>query len=312
MILRPFKQDDLPSIAALVGTLWSIPDEQEFNWAYDPRPGEHWPHVYVAEDAGQIAGYARLDVNSFVGDANLAWLVVNVAPDYRGRGISDALAQLAMNAASDRKRTVLRTSVREDRERQMAFYQRHGFHPFMRAGDTLRVWTAPPHEFPLPEGVEVESLETFLKRPKAAAALEPALNAWNRDIHDPQLFGQAKEVSAENWLDTLEEAVSHQHSLVAWQGDQLYALVTFTPSENADELVLNLDFTQVTAHFRPAGVPQLPLALISQALERALDSGIKRVVFETQPHFPFFNEPLAELGGELVQKPPYVLLDRRA
>lgn len=305
-VVRPYAPADEPAIRQLTAELWPVPIEREFFWACAPAGDHAWPRVWIAEQDGEICGFSRLDHNEFLASETLAYIVVNVKPAAKGQGIGRALAEQAERFARAQNQQTLRTSARSDLPRLTRFWQAWGFSEVLRGGPLL-VW----EEFNRPQqsGLRFETLEQFLQRPDAPALLEGPLNRWNRDIHLGLPYPPAGHISGEDWLDTVREIAASEFSFVAWEGEQLRALVTLYPWEGkADQLALNLDATLDTA-FQDAR-PSVHLETVAHALNTAFANGIRRVVFEAQPHFPWAVQQFSSLGGQLVERPVWVVMDK--
>lgn len=303
--LRRYQPADLPTIQSLVERLWPIPLEREAFWAFDPRPGELWPQVWIAQAEENFAGFARLDHNDFLPDDTLAWIVVNVEPAFEGQGIGQALAEAATDAARQCGQQTLQTSARSDLQRLTSFWKTREFSEIRRGGPLL-IWETAPESIGLDSADRLESLEVFLERPDAAELLAPLLNTWIIAIHRGLSMPEGGQFSGEFWLETLDEVADHMHSQALWRGDELAGLITFCPWEGkADELALNLDFTFSS----PVELtrPQIPVAALIPAFQQLFEKGVKRIVFEAQPHFDWAVQQLEPLNGRLTERPVWVV-----
>lgn len=304
--VRPYIPSDLGDIQCLTAKLWPVPIEQDFFWASTPKEGSLWPVVWVAEQGGQVVGFTRLDKNEFLPSGTLAFVVVNVHPDAQSEGIGQALAERAEAYAIAHGQTTLRTSARNDLPRLTSFWRIRGFDEVMRGGP-LMVWKSV--EVPDATGLSFESLCDFLSRADADHLLEAPFNRWNRLIHEGLPFPAAGHISGEDWLEVVQETADLERSLVAWENGNLRAFVTFYAWEGKpDELALNLDGT-LDVFFE--NDPNLQLFAIAYAMDRAFSSGIRRIVFEAQPHFPWAVSQLQTLSPEIFDRPVWVLMDKQ-
>lgn len=304
--VRPYQPADLPAIQDLIEELWPIPLEREGFWAFDPRSGQPWPQVWVAQGEGKFAGFARLDHNDFLPDDTLAWIVVNVKPAYEGRGIGRTLAAVATDAARACGQNTLQISARSDLNRLTSFWQAQGFSEIRRGGPLL-IWDAAPDAPGLNHIERLESFEIFLNRPDAAELLAPLLNAWNVAIHRGLDMPAGGHLSGKSWLETLTEVADPTHSQALWRGDELTGLITFCSWEGkTDELALNLDFT-LSAPVELSR-PQMPVTALVPAFRQAFEKGVRRIVFEAQPHFGWSIRQLEPLGGKLEERPVWVVM----
>ncbi|RCS25077.1 GNAT family N-acetyltransferase [Phyllobacterium salinisoli] len=95
-----------------------------------PRPTAE---TIVAEEGGVIVGYAMILFRKGTALARLYSLAVN--PEAKSRGVGGLLLAAAEQAAFDHDRLWLRLEVREDNERAIALYKRHGYRPLGRCLD---------------------------------------------------------------------------------------------------------------------------------------------------------------------------------
>jgi ribosomal protein S18 acetylase RimI-like enzyme len=87
----------------------------------------------VGEEGGAIIGYAMILIRKGTALARLYSLAVD--PDAKSRGVGALLLEAAEQAAFDHDRLLMRLEVREDNERAIALYRRHGFRPIGRCLD---------------------------------------------------------------------------------------------------------------------------------------------------------------------------------
>jgi len=85
-------------------------------------------HYLVAEDAGEVVGYAGLCV--YPDEAYVQTLAVRGS--HQGRGFGAALLMALLTEAATRRRDVVALEVRADNERAQALYRRFGFAPVGR------------------------------------------------------------------------------------------------------------------------------------------------------------------------------------
>lgn len=79
----------------------------------------------VAEDDGEVVGFAEVALVEGAKDADLLWL--HVAPENRGQGAGDALFEAARDVVEERGIERLRGRVLADNAEGNDFYRRHGF-----------------------------------------------------------------------------------------------------------------------------------------------------------------------------------------
>ncbi|MBB2972314.1 GNAT family N-acetyltransferase/peptidase C39 family protein [Mesorhizobium sp. RMAD-H1] len=84
----------------------------------------------VAKEGEAIVGYAMILFRKGTALARLYSIAVD--PDAKSRGIGTLLLNAAEQAAFDHDRLLLRLEVREDNERAIALYKRHGYRPIGR------------------------------------------------------------------------------------------------------------------------------------------------------------------------------------
>jgi len=87
----------------------------------------------IAEEGGTIVGYAMILFRKGTALARLYSIAVD--PDAKSRGIGSLLLDAAEQAAFDHDRLLLRLEVREDNQRAIALYKRHGYRPIGRCLD---------------------------------------------------------------------------------------------------------------------------------------------------------------------------------
>jgi len=85
-------------------------------------------HYLVAEDAGEVVGYAGLCV--YPDEAYVQTLAVRRS--HQGRGLGAALLMALLSEAASRRRDVVALEVRADNEPAQALYRRFGFTPVGR------------------------------------------------------------------------------------------------------------------------------------------------------------------------------------
>jgi len=123
IMLRPMTATDLDQVVELERAVFG-----EEAWTRQMLAGEleHQPasrYYLVAEDRGQIAGYAGLLGVGWQGDV----LTLAVATGRWGRGIGSALLQALLAEAARRGCTEVFLEVRTDNSRAQELYRRHEF-----------------------------------------------------------------------------------------------------------------------------------------------------------------------------------------
>lgn len=81
--------------------------------------------VLVAEDDGEVVGFAESVVTEANQEADLLWL--HVAPEHRGFGAGEALFSATRETLEGRGIDIVRGRVLSDNTEGNDFYQRHGF-----------------------------------------------------------------------------------------------------------------------------------------------------------------------------------------
>lgn len=316
MQIRPYRTADQPAVEALLGRLWPDPLEREFFWSLAPRPyTDGFAHdAWVAEQGGDLLGFARLDHNHYLVDPELVFLVVNVRLEATRRGVGTALHDVALARARELGVRRVRTSARSDLADLTRFYAARDYREVMRGGPLLVLDLAELDDPPaLPEDIHVEPLAEFLRRPGAVELAAPALNAWSRDIHADLDFPPAADLDPQDWLDTLTDDTDllPASSLVALRGGELLASAVLGRWQDSDtEVNLNLDLTSTAPQAR-GPEPKLPAWLIWRSLLAARASGHVRAVVEAQPHFPWIRPGLATIPFRQVERPVWVVVQRR-
>lgn len=120
MIIRQMKLEDVSSIAQLEKVCFSDPWSEKSIASEVENPLSYW---LVAEADGCVVGYvgsqAVLDAADMM---NIA-----VAPDYRRRGIAEALVNELTNYLREHKVIALLLEVRVSNEHAIALYEKLGF-----------------------------------------------------------------------------------------------------------------------------------------------------------------------------------------
>jgi ribosomal-protein-alanine N-acetyltransferase len=121
--VRELEWTDLETLAALETRLfphdaWSI----EAWWAeLAERPRRDY--VVAVDDAGQILGYAGLDLSGEVADV----MTIATAPEAQGRGIGRMLLDELIDRAARHGAEAVLLEVRADNTRARDLYERNGF-----------------------------------------------------------------------------------------------------------------------------------------------------------------------------------------
>src|SRR6478736_3166668 len=133
MLIRPFQPSDNDAIWHILeptfraGETYPIPRDisREDALAYWHTPGHI---VFVAEDAGAIAGTYYLRANNRGGGAHVANCGYVVAPEVFGRGVAQAMCSHSLGEAKARGFTAMQFNfVIASNERAVRLWQRMGF-----------------------------------------------------------------------------------------------------------------------------------------------------------------------------------------
>ena len=118
--IRRMQQQDVVQAAALEAQIFSLPwSEQAFS---DALKLTHTVFL-VAEEGGRVAGYIGMYLSLEEGEiTNVA-----VAPEFRRRGIADALLTEIKREAAERGVTSLVLEVRVSNQNAIRLYEKHGF-----------------------------------------------------------------------------------------------------------------------------------------------------------------------------------------
>lgn len=135
-IIRPTLLADIEDVARL-SELWAVED---ITLGHVPTSAEQLraqlgQYFWVAEDAGQIIGFAYGSVHTSeglavipAGEIHLEIDEVYVHPDYRCGGIGGQLVDRLLDEAGSHGLTrFLLMSANKDWQRTVSFYQKHGF-----------------------------------------------------------------------------------------------------------------------------------------------------------------------------------------
>lgn len=118
--IRRMQQQDVVQAAALEAQIFSLPwSEQAFS---DALKLTHTVFL-VAEEGGRVAGYIGMYLSLEEGEiTNVA-----VAPEFRRRGIADALLTEIKREAAECGVTSLVLEVRVSNQNAIRLYEKHGF-----------------------------------------------------------------------------------------------------------------------------------------------------------------------------------------
>ena len=118
--IRRMQQQDVVQAAALEAQIFSLPwSEQAFS---DALKLTHTVFL-VAEEGGRVAGYIGMYLSLEEGEiTNVA-----VAPEFRARGIADALLTEIKREAAECGVTSLVLEVRVSNQNAIRLYEKHGF-----------------------------------------------------------------------------------------------------------------------------------------------------------------------------------------
>ena len=118
--IRRMQQQDVVQAAALEAQIFSLPwSEQAFS---DALKLTHTVFL-VAEEGGRVAGYIGMYLSLEEGEiTNVA-----VAPEFRRRGIADALLTEIKREAAECGVTSLVLEVRVSNQHAIRLYEKHGF-----------------------------------------------------------------------------------------------------------------------------------------------------------------------------------------
>lgn len=192
---------DLADLRAVRETVFileqKVPEDEEWD-ELDPR----CDHVIARDAAGRPIGTGRLTPERKIGR-------MAVLPEWRGKGVGDALLVALMDQARARGWTEVSLNAQVQ---AMAFYARHGFEPygerFMEAGiehqamrRAITPMAAPERSPARARGPSVASSE-FDSLHVATEATVALVNAGRREIRlfsrdlDPVLYGQPAVIEA--------------------------------------------------------------------------------------------------------------------
>ncbi len=123
VVLRPMRHADIDAVLELERAVfgseaWS---RQMLAGELDQQPSSRY--YLVADDGGQLAGYAGLLGAGWQGDV----LTLAVAADRWGQGIGTALLRALLAEAARRGCTEVFLEVRTDNSRAQELYRRHDF-----------------------------------------------------------------------------------------------------------------------------------------------------------------------------------------
>ena len=133
MIIREMKLEDVPQVAAIERLCFSAPwSENMICSSLDSRLS-HW---LVAEIDGCVAGYVGSE--AVLDSADM--MNIAVAPEYRKRGIAEALINTLMEHLQNRNILFLLLEVRVSNAPAIALYEKLGFE---QVGRRPRYYTNP-------------------------------------------------------------------------------------------------------------------------------------------------------------------------
>ena len=123
LLLRPMRHADIDAVLELERAVFGAEawSRQMLAGELDQQPASRY--YVVAEDDGQVAGYAGLLGAGWQGDV----LTLAVAADRWGQGIGTALLRALLAEAARRGCTEVFLEVRKDNPRARGLYLRRGF-----------------------------------------------------------------------------------------------------------------------------------------------------------------------------------------
>lgn len=121
--VRRMSLDDLPSVLTLERRLFPEDAWSEEMFRTQLADGAGICHYMVAEDAGEIVGYAGLAMMGGQGDVQ----TIAVRAEDQGRGVGTGLLGALIDEATARACAEVFLEVRADNERAQRLYERFGF-----------------------------------------------------------------------------------------------------------------------------------------------------------------------------------------
>ncbi len=118
--VRPMDENDIPALAAIEKECFSLPWSEQ---AFRDSCALPYAYFFVADVAGQVAGYAGLYKIGDEGD------ITNVAVSsiYRRKGIAVKIMEAVLSFAREQAMSLINLEVRESNSPAIALYERMGF-----------------------------------------------------------------------------------------------------------------------------------------------------------------------------------------
>jgi GNAT superfamily N-acetyltransferase len=150
-MIRPATAEDVPAIFRLIRQLAEYERLSQEVFLEERRLREHlfgprpWAEVLLAEEAGQVAGFALFfhNYSTFAGKPGLYLEDLFVEPEHRGKGHGKALFQAVARLAVERGCGRMEWSVLDWNDPAIRFYRSLGAKPmddwtvYRLAGDSL-------------------------------------------------------------------------------------------------------------------------------------------------------------------------------
>ncbi len=303
---------DYEAVARLNAVAWSADfldfepptasDLREFDRAFDPA--RYTLRRFVAEEAGEVVGYAFYSHMPWAFDPRAYWASVRCDPARRGRGLGRRLYDRVMKDLTQVGAQSVRMQAREDDPIARAALARRGFVEEVRsieyALDTRRVSLDEFRgyaERSAAEGFCILSLPELRERdPDWLAKLHALHTAVVRDIPLPDEPNPERSPAA--LVDYLFKAPGAlpEACFIALHGDRYAGECVLYRSQD-DEAALDHQVTGVDAAFRGRG---LAVALKLRTIEFAQRNGFERIatwVESNNPSMLAINEKLGFVRG---------------
>jgi GNAT superfamily N-acetyltransferase len=248
--------------------LWSeeVVTPAGFAHRLESQPERAAMQAWVADEAGQLVGFANARFRWALEEPGIAGLWVGVLPAHRGRGLGASLYTLAQEHLLQREARRLESTVREDEDDGRAFAKRRGYRETRREQywslEVDRAASVPS----APDGVRVFRLRDVLNRERELYEL---YDAAERDMPDDHVHTMA----FEDWRrDTLENPeLDSELSAVVLVDDRPASfawLISDRDGRRADN-----EMTGTAPDFRRRGLARLAkVATIAWAAEAGVQS----------------------------------------
>lgn len=294
--LRPLNiMHDLPAVADLVESCFSdTMDAESHRYIQQMRRAGRdnafirWAVNAIETTSMPLSGYVWVENGQIIGNASLIpfrreqrkyYLIANVAvrPEYRRKGIGQALTRAAMANARQKHAHEIWLHVRDDNPGAIELYRRLGFMEIARRS----TWRARPDRNASPVGLGITFTRNihhaWLQQEKWLRRLYPDNLAWYQEVPwrsirpglAPALYRFFMDGDFKTWAAHVN---THTTAMLCWQPlhgttDRLWAAI---PQEGCQRVLTGLLLqARRSLHWRQVLTLELPAGEYSQAITSA-------------------------------------------